>query len=337
VSRHVSAEILALHREGGMTEASAAKIDAHLADCARCSGLDAALTNLAGVLATTELPPMPEALTVRIQMAIVHESAARAGTSAASAAVRADGARASGSAPPAVAATDGHAQTGSGHVPGRPDLPGRRRRRSPRLRMPDWSSPVLLRGLAAAAAVVVIVGAGILIANARNTSQSGGAAGTGGGTRPSAHRVGGGKLSNNAEASGPMTVSYRLNGKIATTTAVVGHHNMTPKSLPRIVLKRFSNLITLGGDIAAPRVPQAALPKFRIGGLSISALQGCLSAIAAGRQVMVADVGRFLGRPATIVVLRSLTAADILDVAVVGRGCSASNLDIIRTLTVPFP
>jgi hypothetical protein len=337
VSRHVSAEILALHREGGVTEARAAKIDAHLAGCAQCSGLDAALTNLADVLAATELPPMPEALTVRIQLAIAHESAARAGTSPASAAVRADGARASGSAPPAVAATDGHAQTGSAHVPGRPDLPGRRRRRSPRLRMPDWSSPVLLRGLAAAAAVAVIVGAGILIANTRNASQPGGTASGGGAARPRVHSVGAGRVSHNGAETGPVTVSYRLKGKIATTTAVVGHHNMTPKSLPRMVLKRFSNLITLGGNIAAPGAPQAALPKFRIGGLSISALQGCLSAIAAGRQVMVADVGRFLGRPATIVVLRSLTAADILDVAVVGRGCSASNLDIIRTLTVPFP
>ena len=337
MSRHVSAEILALHREGGMTEASAAKIDAHLADCARCSGLDAALSDLAGVLAATELPPMPEALTVRIQMAIAHESAARAGTSPASAAIPADGVRTSGSAPPAVSATDGHAQAGAAHVPGRPDLPGRRRRRSPRLQMPDWSSPVLLRGLAAAAAVVVIVGAGILIANARNASQPGGAASSGTGARPRVHNVGGQHMSQNAAASGPVTLSYRLKGKIATTTAVVGHHNMTPESLPRMVLKRFASLITPGRNNTAPAVQKAGLSDFRIGRLSISALQGCLSAIAAGRHVVVADVSRFLGRPATIIVLKSLTAANILDVAVVGLGCSASDLDIIRTLTVPIP
>jgi hypothetical protein len=57
--------------------------------------------------------------------------------------------------------------------------------------------------------------------------------------------------------------------------------------------------------------------------------------MARGRRVLLVDVARFLGRPAEIVVLKSLTAANVFDVGIVGVGCSASNLDIIRMLRIP--
>jgi Putative zinc-finger len=361
VSRHVSAEILALYREGAVSAAEAARIDAHLVGCARCSGMDAALTSLASMLAATQLPPMPEAFSIRIQMAITGESAARAAAGPASAA-HAGGARASSGAWPlaggvgeraAGAAGDGNglgaagagggtAETGSAHVPGRPDLPERRRGRWRRFRMPDWSSPLLLRGLAAAAAVVVIAGAGILLANARSASQSSGAGGMSSGQRVPAARpsVAGGTgrhVSSSANASGPIMVSYRMKGRIATAAAMVSQVNFTEGSLPGMVRKQVASVtgIGAGAGFATPTYQASPAPKFRIGGVSIPTLEGCLSAMANGRQVLLADVARFLGRPATIIVMKSPTTANVLDVAIVGLGCSSSSLDVIRMLTVP--
>ncbi len=362
MSRHVSVEILALHREGAVSAAEAARIDAHLAGCARCSGMDAALTSLTSMLAATQLPPMPEAFSTRIQMAITGESAARAAAGPASAAsAHAGGARASGSAFPVAAGVGegdaraasnglgaaggggGTAETGSVHVPGRPDLPERRRSRWRRFRMPDWSSPLLLRGLAAAAAVVVIAGAGILLANARSASQNSGAGGTSGSgqqapaARPSVAGGTGRHLSSGANASGPMTVSYRMNGRIATAAAMVSHANFTERSLPGMVRKQVASVAGFGAgaSVATPTYQQKSSRNSRIGGVSIPTLEGCLSATANGRQVLLADVARFLGRPATIIVMKSSTTANVLDVAIVGLGCSSSSLDVIRMLTVP--
>ena len=363
MSRHVSLEILALYREGAVTAAKAARIDAHLAGCARCSGIDSALASLPGVLAATEPPPMPEAFAVRIQMAITRESAVRAGKGHAWAApASADSARASSSAGPvgtgtggadssaaghgaglgAAGAADVKAETGSAHVPGQPDLPQRRRSRSRRFRRPDWSSPLLLRGLAAAAAVVVIAGAGILLANARTASQNSGGGSSASGARHSVARprVAGPTnrhVAYGAQASSPMTLTYRLKGKIATTAAVVGHANVTVKSLPGMVRKRVASVTSVGPGLAAPTNPPITSRKVLPGGVKVSALQGCLSAMADGRQVLLADIARFMGRPAVIIVLKPTAIAHILDVAIVGVGCSASSPDMIRMLTVPVP
>lgn len=357
-------EILALYREGAVSAVEAARIDAHLAGCARCSGMGAALTSLASTLAATQLPPMPEAFSIRIQMAITGESAARAAAGPAPAAsAPAGGFHASSGAGPvaagagkgdASAAGDGNGlgaagagsgtpETGSARVPGRPDLPERRRSRWRRLRMPDWSSPLLLRGLAAAAAVVVIAGAGILLANARSASQNSGAAGMSGSgqrapaARPSVAGGTGSHLSNGANASGPMMVSYRMKGRIATAVAVMSDANFTERSLPGMVRKQVASVAGFGAGagFATPTNQRKSPRNFRIGGVSIPTLEGCLSAMANGRQVLLADVARFLGRPATIIVMKSPTTANVLDVAIVGLGCSSSSLDVIRMLTIP--
>ena len=72
-----------------------------------------------------------------------------------------------------------------------------------------------------------------------------------------------------------------------------------------------------------------------MGGVSLSELAGCLDRVSAGRRVLLADVARYLGRPATIIVLQPLTAAGVFDVTIVGLTCSASNPDVISRTTVP--
>jgi hypothetical protein len=75
--------------------------------------------------------------------------------------------------------------------------------------------------------------------------------------------------------------------------------------------------------------------KSSIGGVSLSRLEGCLNRVAAGRTVLLANVARYIGNPATIIVLKSLTAADVFDVTIVGLSCSASSSDVISRTTVP--
>ena len=65
-----------------------------------------------------------------------------------------------------------------------------------------------------------------------------------------------------------------------------------------------------------------------LNGFAIPQLGGCLTKIAAGRKVLLADVARYLGTPAAIIILQSPTAS-AYDVVVVGLACSSSGSDII--------
>src|SRR5258707_13171870 len=167
--------------------------------------------------------------------------------------------------------------------------------------MPDWSWPLLLRGLAAAAAVVVIAGAGILLANARSASQNSSAGGTSGSgqrapaARPSVAGGTGRHLSSGANASGPKTVSYRMNGRIATAAAMVSHANFTERSLPGMVRKQVASVAGFGAgaSVATPTYQQKSSRNSRIGGVCVPPLQGCVRATTNCRQVLVADVPRF--------------------------------------------
>ena len=78
--RHVSAEILALHREGAVSPRKAERITAHLSVCAVCTEVNYDLGTVTTVLAATQLAPMPESLAARIQLAIAQEAAMRAAT-----------------------------------------------------------------------------------------------------------------------------------------------------------------------------------------------------------------------------------------------------------------
>jgi hypothetical protein len=61
---------------------------------------------------------------------------------------------------------------------------------------------------------------------------------------------------------------------------------------------------------------------------------GCLTRLAAGRSILVADVARYLGQPATIVVMKAVNAHQ-LNVAVVRLTCSLASPEIIAQVTIP--
>ena len=70
---HADAETLAAFREELLSRRKAARVSAHLAACPRCAGLDAQLTEVTALLTRSAAPPMPDALTARIETAIAAE------------------------------------------------------------------------------------------------------------------------------------------------------------------------------------------------------------------------------------------------------------------------
>ncbi len=284
--RHVSAEVLALLREGEVRARKAGRITAHLSACPECAGIDSDLAAVPAMLAAVPLPPMPDTIAERLQVAIASEATARAATGAASGAapgaapdVNLTDAGASG-----LAASGADAGPGDGPgadageplpTPGRPDLPERTRRSSRRFRMPGWSSPLVLRGLAAAGAVIVIAGAGFLFVHGQTTGQ--GSAGTGSGhgplrearPAPSARVTGSGARAGYAGVNGPFSLNYRLKGKIATARALTTHHNYTKLNLGPMVRKDVASVASIGKGVTPtsrprrPRRPRSAGSAFR--------------------------------------------------------------------------
>jgi hypothetical protein len=374
VKRHVSAEVLALHREGEVSPRRAERITAHLSVCAVCTEVNDDLGTVTTVLVATQLAPMPESIADRIQLAIAQEAAIRAAT--VTAAVTAAAADASGTAVSSVAgagvsgagvsgagASDVFGEAGlagsgtgsgggagreagsdtdkSGHVSGRPDLPERRGGRSRRFRMPNWSSPLLLRGLAAAGGVVIIAGAGLLFAHGQSGSN-GSSSGSGGAghaaSRPLAPNRSIRANGTGAGYSGvnsPVNLHYRLKGRIADARALASGHDYSMRNMGPLIHKEVASTTEIGKG-ATPGPGQLATPaRATFGGVRILTLTACLTRLAAGRAILIADVARYLGQPATIVVLRPSAKAHELNVVVVRLTCSAASPEIIAQVTIP--
>ena len=64
-------------------------------------------------------------------------------------------------------------------------------------------------------------------------------------------------------------------------------------------------------------------------GISASALAGCVNRIAAGERVLLVDVARYQGAPATVIVTQP-AAGGPERISVVGTGCSASRSDLLH-------
>src|SRR5215469_9756345 len=126
---HPSADQLASLAVGGLRPRKAAKIQAHVAQCERCTRFCQQLNSIAAILASATYPPMPESLFARIESAISSEARQRLA---------------------AMPATEA----------GRRDLPARRPRAGADS---DWHLPGLSAAatrLAAAAGAVAIAAAG---------------------------------------------------------------------------------------------------------------------------------------------------------------------------------
>jgi len=322
---HLSADELASYRAGLMSDSRAAKVSAHLPECGRCTELAAELAGVSVLLASVRAPAMPDRVSERLQAAIAVESANRASVLTPAAGDLIDGTRADLPVPVGV--------------PGRPDLPERAASQRRRPRFPDWSSPLLLRGLAATGALVLVVGGGFLLAN------SGGGARPSAGTRPQA---GSARRSLSPNVVSPVgtpnstVVQYRHNGGYLYANTASSPMNYTKADLASGVRQEVASVPPIypgpapgaatsstPGVKSGPEEP----PTTRVGWIRIDRLAGCLTAAAAGQQIFLAEVAHYGGSPAAIIVLRPVRG--VFPVIVVGAACTGSSADVITRLSVP--
>lgn len=227
-------------------------------------------------------------------------------------------------------------------TPGRPDLPERSRRKPWRPRVPDLTSPRLMRGLAATAAVLLLGGVGYALAN-RNVPPAqvtGPRAAVP--ARPRPGRSEAPFSSATGLAGNAKQFSYPLSsGKSVTYTAETSHDDYTPANLAKKIHLELTALDMKASSTTMPgttpsQVPVSQARGAKIGGIAVSQLGECLSKIASGHSVVVVVVARYENEPAVIVVLspRSASSASY-NVIVAGIACAASNSDIITQETIP--
>ena len=70
-----------------------------------------------------------------------------------------------------------------------------------------------------------------------------------------------------------------------------------------------------------------------VGSVPVSRLQGCVSRLAFGRQVLLVDVAKYQGMPATVIVTKA-SAAGPEQVWVVGTDCSRARSDVLTQVTL---
>jgi hypothetical protein len=322
ITRHVSAETMAGFRQGELSPRKNSRISAHLAGCDRCRTLDEDLAGVRTLLAAAQPPPIPEHLAARIQTALATEAASRV--------VRPAG---SGNG----IATPRPARSGGG-----PDwlarLPG----------LPRLGSRVVLGGLAAAAAVLVVIGGmyELFVSHGTDSSPRSTAAGL------PAHGPASQAAGNEFRVPGPggrpvsgPALQYRHSGHQESITPVTTATNFTPDRLGTQVATAVTSY-GAGSTTAAPNTnppsgvmrPTSA-PAERpttFGNMPVSLLRGCVNRIAAGELVLLVDVARYRGTPATVIVTE-VAVIGPEQIWVVGTGCSGSRSDVLTHTTMTTP
>jgi hypothetical protein len=311
MNRHASLKILAFYIEGTLRPRKASKIASHLARCSRCTGNAQGLERIPLLLSNTAFPPIPDNLSYRIEMAIVAESTTRV---------------------TAAEPESGQAGPVSGEA-SRRDLPVRGTGRGRHWwRIPVFSSP-LAGSLAAVGAAVVIAGGGYEIASHLSTAAPA--------TSSTAHqppqRAGAGAAAGSNASAGVVRagpeVQFRHNGKQVSISSVQTSTNFRPATLRTqaqgaLQAARLGTLKAAPGAIGNP----AAVPS----GTSVSQRQltGCVGNIAGGRNVLLVDIAKYAGKPATIIVVGQAPTGPGA-VYAVGPACSATNADVLAQQNLP--
>jgi hypothetical protein len=317
--RHVGAQTLARFRQDDLSPRRSSRIGAHLARCARCRALDEDLAGVTTLLASVHPPPMPEHLEARIQTALATEAARRVILPGENATAAAAGPAGTGSA------ADGRHRQRERPGPGR--SPAR-----PRVR-----SAVALRAAAAAAAVVLLAGGIYELTHFGASSTSSAGSSAAGPEVPAAGQ--------HAPAAGPSvfgpTLPYQQAGGQGSIVPVMTGTDFTAQNLGGQVtaqLDRYGRgAMTAGPKAMTPgttRGPAATGGRSAtFGHMVVSDLAGCVNRIAAGDHVLLVDVARYQGAPATVIVTKP--AGDSPEqIWVVGPGCSASRTDLLHQATL---
>jgi hypothetical protein len=296
---HADAETLAAFREELLSRRKAARVSAHLAVCSRCAGLDAQLTEVSALLTATATPPMPDALTARIQAAIAAEAAARA-VSAAHGTV-AVGAAGAGTGPRDRAARPSRPSGG----------PGRSR--------------LALRAAAVAAAFVVVAGGGygvvrLLSGSPEATTSAGGV------PAPASHANGKAPLmpSDGRQVSEGQAAAGSSSPHLPVVSSGTNYQ-------PGQLEAQVSAVLARHGVHAAARSgpPPASQPA-----ASLPPELACVPHVTGGKRPLLVDLAKYQGRPATVIVIPGATSGTLRALVVAGA-CTATTGRVLATTTVP--
>ncbi len=317
MSRHIRAESLARYRAGDRGGRKAARIAAHLAGCARCTALDEDLAGVTSLLASAPAPPMPEQVTARIQAALMAEAARAPAPAAAAARPRTH-----------RLATVPPGGRRSRHAAGRTAA-------GSRMRLPGPRPQLAARALAATAVAAAVVG-GIYGISQLGSAPGSGSSGTAGGLAAGPAR----KVP--APHSGP-TVRYNTSAGPASFTPISTGTNFQRQGLAsqarKAMLAGPNKPAMMGPAASAGRTPgqhESATGLQSFGGMTVASLRGCVMRISAGRQVLLVDIDRYQGRPATVIVVAAAAGGTSGSrVFVVGPGCSGSDSDLITSASLP--
>lgn len=329
MTRHIGERTLARFGQGDLSTRRSVRIRAHLTGCARCRELNEDLAGVTTLLAEVQAPPMPEYLSARIHTALAAEAARRAGVTATASSAGPETARAGAETDGAAAPTSRPGVRSPRHE--RRQAHGRRQPRAFRL-----SSPVALRTMAAAAAAVVLAGGGYEIATH-----------AGGSGQPRV-AVSGPEASGSKRVAGPESraagtapqLHYEYAGRQDRITAVASGTDYAPATLGAQVGQELRQNPPGGTSRGGSNSLHSSTSSAPVAGSAVTAgnvpvrmLQGCLTRVATGQQVLLVDVARYQGRHATVIVTGA-SARGPKQVWVVGTGCSAARSDLFTHVSL---
>jgi hypothetical protein len=328
VRGHADAATLAAFREELLSRRKAARVSAHLAACPRCAALDAQLAEVTTMLHRATAPPMPDALTARIQAALATEAAARA----------VDAPPLAAAAAGAGAATPGTPGRGGSQRPA-----GQDRAREQTGRRAGWRghdrSWLALRVAAVTAAVAVTAGGSYGVAQLLTGSPAVNGTASGAGapgpnirvTGPVPRMSGGfGTVPGSSNAPGTGGSAHRSASTLAPLVLSSGT-NYQPASLGAQASSVLKQLTRSAHSSARP-VPTLA-PSHNQASL-FPDLRSCLIHIANGQHPLLVDLAKYQGHPALIVVLPSTNGGQPRAL-VVAPGCTATTAHIVATAPLP--
>jgi hypothetical protein len=325
MNRHATLDELASLGADNLRPRKAARINRHVATCAKCSEVSDQLASVPALLSGVPFPQMPATLSVRIDSVLAAEAAQRV------------------AAEPATEAA-------------RRDLPVRAGRRRPaprrdqhRYRRPAWTLSVpATRVIATAAAIVVVAVGGYEIALHTAGAPFSSSSPEGSAAQPT-------PFSSQVAFGGSVT--YQQNGSTAAIQMGNSSTNFQAATLAdqaqaAVTAAKaddvYSHAVTSNSTLATPTSSLAiASGKGTAGALSgpgtmspSSRLAGCMDrVITPGQVVLLVESAKFENKPATILVtapaaLSGTNPPKEAEIWALGSTCSATNSDVLDHVKV---
>jgi hypothetical protein len=326
VRGHADAETLAAFHEELLPRRKAGQVAAHLATCPRCAALDAQLAEVTALLTHATAPPMPDALTTRIEAALAAEAAARSA------------ARVTDAAPavPAGAGMNGTPDSPAHGGATRNGAAGARGRRTGWAGR-GWSSPGL-RIATVAAAVAVVAGGGYTVAQLLSGSPGVRGSGSSSALAPASSLPGASKqkrpvFSGPANGTRPSMERGAIGAPSAATAPAHIISSNTDYEPGHLGAQASAVIAALAPNSGTPPRPTLATPPTRYAPLFPNP-QGCVAHVANGQHPLLVDEASYQGHPAMIIVLPATHGAPS-KVLVIAPGCTSTTAHVLATATLP--